>query len=187
MKLASRELPMRIVDVATAGGELPGGAKTSLEQQPSAVMYVVLSQQLSVDLSRLRIHLRARLVSAEGRELMDQQIHYLPTSIPGVSSRESLIHWAADDYRLYREHVTRGVAGAVDALNAVSFSRVDNDPESLQDAKDLLEKTSCYGGDFDAGIPLDAYKAGRILTTRGGVTAIKLQNGDILVFPRCEA
>lgn len=185
--LASKDTPMRVVDVVNAEAISAGAARRIEMQRSAAVMQVTVRQTMSVDLSRLRIHVRAKLVSSDGAELMDQSIFYLPISIPGITNKDALGNWAEQDFRLYREHVSMGVAGAVDALNVVAFSRIQHDPESLPDAQSLLKRRNCFGGDYDAGIPMSAFQAGRILPTRPAVTAIKLQNGDILVFPRCEA
>lgn len=185
--LAAKPTPMRILDVARAEAESAGSTRRHGEEQSAALLRVSIRQTMSVDLSRLRIHLHARLFSERGTELMEQNIFYLPISIPGVTNEQALKNWAVNDYRLYREQVAIGVAGAVDALDAVVFSRVESRSASFPDAQALLKRTSCFGGDYDAGIPMSAYQGGRILPTRSAVTAIKLENGDILVFPRCEA
>jgi hypothetical protein len=103
-----------------------------------------------------------------------------------VTKEDALRNWTEHDYKVYREHVEKGMAGAVDALNATVFSRINNDHGIFPDAQALLKRTNCFGGDYDAGIPMSAYQAGRILPTRAGVSAIQLQNGDILVYPQCE-
>ncbi|GAB3651145.1 hypothetical protein [Ramlibacter alkalitolerans] len=184
--LASRQTPMRITDVVMASSSSEGAVESARGASLSAVMQFLLRQTMSVDLSRLRIHVRARLIGPGGAELMDQNVFYLPVSIPGVTKEEALGNWKHEDYRLYRDHVEKGIAGAVDAMNALAFSKLVNDPESFPDGGAMLKRTSCFGGDYDAGIPMSAYQGGRILPTRSGITAIKLQNGDVLVFPRCE-
>jgi hypothetical protein len=179
--LAAKQTPIRILDVVTE--ETQSG--TGRGHDSAALMQVVVRQTMSVDLLRLRIHLRAKLVSADRVVMMDQNVLYLPTSIDGVTKEDALRNWTEYDYRRYREHVEKGMAGAVDALNGAVFSRVNYDPGTLPDAQALLKRTSCFGGDYDAGIPMSAYQAGRILPTRPGVTAMQLRNGDILVFPQC--
>jgi len=185
--LASKATPIRIVDVQGAVAESQVPAAATPDERAASVMQVTLEQTMSVDLSRLRVRLRAKLMSAAGTELMNQNIFYLPASIAGATKQDSLRNWQERDGKLYREHVSSALAGAVDALDVTVFSRAINDPSSLPDAQALLKRKNCYGGDYDAGIPLSAYEGGRILPARSGINVIRLHNGDILMFPRCEA
>ncbi len=121
--LAAKQTPIRVLEVATV--ETPSGiqAASGKADASAAVMHVVVRQTMSVDLSRLRIHLRAKLVSQDGGELMDQNVFYLPISVAGVTKEDALRNWTEHEYSLYRAHVEKGVAGAVDALDATVLSR----------------------------------------------------------------
>lgn len=185
-KLKRRVTPIQITEVVASDGE--AAVLSAVRGVNSAAMVkVTANQTMSLDLSRLRVHIKVTATRGDGSELMELNIFYLPVSIPGVTKEDSMRVWKRNDYQLYREQLEHGAGALADALDALFFSRAAHRQDFLGDAQPLLRRTNCYGGDYDAGIPLSAYKGGRILPSRSSIALIKLENGDVLAFPQCQS
>lgn len=146
---------------------------------------VALHQHLSADLARLRMHFDVRGADGSGAAILRQSIHYLPVSVPGVTMEESLKSWSVNDHALYRQHLALAAAAFADSLDALLLSRSAQAQAALLDAAPVLRRATCYGGDYDAGIPMTEYAEGKLLPSRAEVTLVRLSSGAVLAFPAC--
>lgn len=149
------------------------------------LLQVAFHQHFSTDLARLRLHFDVQGFDGTGAPVMRQRIYYLPVSVPGVTPKESLGSWTANDRALYRQHLELGMGALADTLNAALLSRPVLAQPPLTDAAPVLRRTSCYGGDYDAGIPMSEYAEGQLLPSRAEITLVRLARGDVLAFPAC--
>lgn len=160
---------------------------TGVQEKPaksSALLRLFFAQSLSLDLSKLRLQLQAVAIGSGG-ELMRQNFYFLPISVEGATKDSAMQTWSGNDGKLYQEQMKLGTDALVDALNLSFFSYKLGGLDTSSDAASLLKKTNCYGGDYDVGIPREAYKSGTILAVRDKHVVVRLSNNDILTFPTC--
>lgn len=177
--------PIQIVEVGDITAET-SSLQTIKGNQSAALVKITLTQSMSSDLARLRVHAKINALRSDGSTLMEQNVFYLPISIPGATAADSLNHWTQDNYKLYREHLDTAAIATVDALDALFFSRSKFTSDFQGDAHTVLQRTNCFGGDYDAGIPFSAYKSGKVLPSHPQIVLTRLENGDVLAFPKCD-
>jgi hypothetical protein len=187
-KLSAKAMDIPFNSLTIADGDSTAFNRQKKAEQNTSLANIFFHQSFSLDLSKLRITLRAVVNGPEGDEQMVQNFYYLPVSIAGATKDDTMQNWMAEDYKLYRQHLQDGIEALSDALNLAFFSyRSAKQGSTSSDATAWLRRTNCYGGDYNAGIPMEAYKAGSLMAVRDKYVVIKLNNNDILTFPKCEA
>lgn len=155
----------------------------------AATLTISLEQMVPPDFSGLRMKMRAEARGAEGNLIFSQSFYYLPSmELPGQNLTERVAAWGANNSKLYRDELKRGIDALFGALNVVFLSyRSLPDEIKLASAKEALSKVQCYTRDYLVPIPPSAFDDGRLLAeNNSGFKIVRLANNEILVFPNCQ-
>lgn len=176
---------IRILET-TYKSHIQPATSTPARESKTATLTLTFEQTLSSDLARLRLRMLATATDGNGREVFRSLAMFLPTSIPGGTSENTMKHWASNGGEVYKELVSLGVSSLIDAID-LTFTSHDVMPEddTRHDGRNLLSHKNCFGGDYDAGLPLEAYNEGTTLAVRKDYYVVRLANEAILTFPRC--
>lgn len=173
---------VEVIDHLTAPDELQITPKDR-QHRPFAVLE--LDHHLSANLDKYRMKVRARLFDEQGNSISEQHYFFLPVPVPGTTKSEAIGDWKANAGNAYRHTAELGVTGMLDALQLTMFSAKSGGNRDA-DASALLARRNCFAGDYEAGIPLDAYNKGTLLASRKDYSVVRLANNDVLVIAACD-